>query len=221
MTPFNADGSVNVDEVPRARGVPRRQRLRRRSSSPGTTGESPTLSDDEKLELFAAARRRGRRPRDRRRRHGHVRHAPLVHLTERAHELGVDAILVVTPYYNKPPQRAIVRHFQEIAAADRQAGRRLQHPEPRRRSTSSRRRSSSSRRSRTSAPSSRRTTISSRRAASPASASTSTPATTTSSSRSSGSAASAASACTPTSGGRRRRRWCAATTTATSRARGR
>jgi 4-hydroxy-tetrahydrodipicolinate synthase len=39
-----------------------------------------------------------------------------VRMTERAHELGVDAMLVVTPYYNKPPQRAIVRHFQEIAA---------------------------------------------------------------------------------------------------------
>src|SRR5207248_3821438 len=40
-----------------------------------------------------------------------------VAMTKRAHELGVDAFLVVTPYYNKPPQRAIVRHFQEIAAA--------------------------------------------------------------------------------------------------------
>jgi 4-hydroxy-tetrahydrodipicolinate synthase len=40
-----------------------------------------------------------------------------VHLTKQATALGVDAILVVTPYYNKPPQRAIVRHVEEIAAA--------------------------------------------------------------------------------------------------------
>jgi 4-hydroxy-tetrahydrodipicolinate synthase len=40
-----------------------------------------------------------------------------VHLTERAHELGVDAFLVVTPYYNKPPPRGIIEHFKAIAAA--------------------------------------------------------------------------------------------------------
>src|SRR5260221_520792 len=42
--------------------------------------------------------------------------APSVHMTKRAHEAGVDGTLAVPPYYNKPPQRAIVRHFEEIAA---------------------------------------------------------------------------------------------------------
>ena len=40
-----------------------------------------------------------------------------VHLTEQAHELGVDGFLVVTPYYNKPSPRGIVEHFKAIAAA--------------------------------------------------------------------------------------------------------
>ena len=40
-----------------------------------------------------------------------------MHLTEKADALGVDGFLVVTPYYNKPPQRAIVEHFRMIAEA--------------------------------------------------------------------------------------------------------
>ena len=39
-----------------------------------------------------------------------------MHLTREAHDIGVDAFLVVTPYYNKPPVRGIVRHFKTIAA---------------------------------------------------------------------------------------------------------
>ncbi len=83
----------------------------------GTTGESPTLTDEEKLDLFRAAVETvgerasviaGTGTYD-------TRHS--VHLTSKATELGVDGILVVTPYYNKPPQRAIVRHFAEIAGA--------------------------------------------------------------------------------------------------------
>jgi 4-hydroxy-tetrahydrodipicolinate synthase len=115
VTPFNADGSVNVEKFRELAAF-----LVDHGSDgivvAGTTGESPTLSDDEKLELFAAAIDAvgdratvvaGTGTYD-------TRHS--MHLTERAHELGVDAMLVVTPYYSKPPQRAIVRHFEEIAA---------------------------------------------------------------------------------------------------------
>jgi 4-hydroxy-tetrahydrodipicolinate synthase len=83
----------------------------------GSTGESPTLSDDERLDLFAAAVEgvgdratvvAGT---------GTYATAHSVHLTEQAHERGVDAFLVVTPYYNKPPPRGIVEHFKTVAAA--------------------------------------------------------------------------------------------------------
>ena len=82
----------------------------------GTTGEASTLTDDEKLGLFRLAKREI------------GRHAPVVantgsndtahsvHLTERAAELGCDAVLAVTPYYNKPPREGIVAHFAAIAA---------------------------------------------------------------------------------------------------------
>jgi 4-hydroxy-tetrahydrodipicolinate synthase len=115
VTPFHADGSVNVDKFRELAAY-----LVDHGSDgivvSGTTGESPTLSDDEKLELFAAAVDAvgsrasvvaGTGTND-------TRHS--AELTERANELGVDAFLVVTPYYNKPPQRAIVRHVQEIAS---------------------------------------------------------------------------------------------------------
>jgi 4-hydroxy-tetrahydrodipicolinate synthase len=115
VTPFNADGSVNLDKFRELAAY-----LVEHGSDgvvvAGTTGESPTLTDDEKLELFAAAVDAigdratviaGTGTYD-------TLHS--AHITERAHELDVDAFLIVTPYYNKPPQRAIVRHFQEIAA---------------------------------------------------------------------------------------------------------
>jgi 4-hydroxy-tetrahydrodipicolinate synthase len=115
VTPFDADGAVDVEAF---------QRLARHLVDhgsdglvvAGTTGESPTLSDEEKLELFAAAKDAvgdratiiaGTGTYD-------THHS--ARLTKRADRLGVDGFLVVTPYYNKPPQRAIVRHFEEIAA---------------------------------------------------------------------------------------------------------
>jgi 4-hydroxy-tetrahydrodipicolinate synthase len=83
----------------------------------GTTGEAATLSDDEHLGLVELAVRErpegvsiiaGAGSND-------TRHA--VHLTERCCELGVDAVLSVTPYYNRPSRRGIVRHFEEVAHA--------------------------------------------------------------------------------------------------------
>ncbi|HEY8704344.1 MAG TPA: dihydrodipicolinate synthase family protein, partial [Gaiellaceae bacterium] len=116
VTPFHPDGSVNV---PKFRELA--AHLVDHGSDgivvAGTTGESPTLSDDEKLELFAAAVDAVGDRATVVAGTGTYDTAHSAHLTKRAHETGVDAILVVTPYYNKPPQRGIVRHFQEIAAA--------------------------------------------------------------------------------------------------------
>jgi 4-hydroxy-tetrahydrodipicolinate synthase len=81
----------------------------------GTTGESPTVTDDERLELFRVAvdTLSGRATVVAGT--GTYSTAHSVHLTREAHELGVDGLLVVTPYYNKPPARGIVEHFRAIA----------------------------------------------------------------------------------------------------------
>jgi 4-hydroxy-tetrahydrodipicolinate synthase len=86
----------------------------------GTTGEAPTLDDDEHLGLIELAVRErpsgttiiaGVGSND-------TRHA--VKLTARACELGADALLSVNPYYNRPNRRGIVAHYREVArAADR------------------------------------------------------------------------------------------------------
>ena len=83
----------------------------------GTTGESPTLSDDERFALYEAAVDEVGDRATVIAGTGTYSTAHSVHLTARAHELGVHGFLVVTPYYNKPPVRGIVRHFEEIAAA--------------------------------------------------------------------------------------------------------
>ncbi len=114
VTPFAADGAVDLDAFKRLAA-----HLVENGSDglvvAGTTGESPTLTDAEKLSLFEAALEAvgdratviaGTGSNDT---------AHSAHLTEQAHELGVDGFLVVTPYYNKPPQRGIVGHFRAVA----------------------------------------------------------------------------------------------------------
>src|SRR6266404_2744957 len=116
VTPFRADGTVNVEKF-RELAIYLVDHGSDGLVVAGTTGESPTLSDEEKLVLFAAAVDAvgGRATVVAGTGTNDTAHS--ARLTAHAHELGVDGFLVVTPYYNKPPQRAIVRHFEEIAAA--------------------------------------------------------------------------------------------------------
>ena len=83
----------------------------------GTTGEAATLTDEEHLRVVALGVEAlaGRGTVVAGAGSNDTRHA--CHLTERATELGVDAILSVTPYYNRPNRRGIVRHFEEVARA--------------------------------------------------------------------------------------------------------
>lgn len=87
-----------------------------------TTGEATTLTDEEHLGLIELALRERPALPDGRPAgivggtgSNDTRHA--VHLTEVATELGVDATLSVTPYYNKPSPRGMVRHYEEVAKA--------------------------------------------------------------------------------------------------------
>jgi len=116
VTPFDADLRVDEDAF-----VALHRHLCEHGSDGivacGTTGEAPTLSDEEHLRLveLACSERpagttvvAGTGSND-------TAHA--CHMTERATELGVDAILSVTPYYNKPNRRGIIRHYEEVARA--------------------------------------------------------------------------------------------------------
>jgi 4-hydroxy-tetrahydrodipicolinate synthase len=81
----------------------------------GSTGESPTLTHDEKGKLFRAvvevAAGKGKVIAGT----GTYSTEESVELTRLAQAAGVDAALVVTPYYNKPPQRGLVAHFTRVA----------------------------------------------------------------------------------------------------------
>jgi 4-hydroxy-tetrahydrodipicolinate synthase len=116
VTPFDSNGRVNEDAAVRLM-----HHLLDNGSDglviAATTGEAPTLTDEEKLRLFDLAVSEvgdrativaGTGSNDT---------AHSVHLTEKAAEIGVDAVIAVTPYYNKPNRRGLVAHFTEIARA--------------------------------------------------------------------------------------------------------
>jgi 4-hydroxy-tetrahydrodipicolinate synthase len=115
VTPFKKGGSIDYE---RFRELA--QHLLDHGSDgfvvAGTTGESPTLTDDERLELFRVAVDAVDGQGTVVAGTGTYSTAHSVHLTRAAHESGVDGFLVVTPYYSKPPPRGIVEHFKAISA---------------------------------------------------------------------------------------------------------
>jgi 4-hydroxy-tetrahydrodipicolinate synthase len=114
VTPFREDGSVDYDRF-RELACHLVDNGSDGLVVTGTTGESPTLSDHERYELYAAAVDAVGDRATVIAGTGTYSTAHSMHLTARAHELGVHGFLVVTPYYNKPPQRGIVEHFRAIA----------------------------------------------------------------------------------------------------------
>jgi 4-hydroxy-tetrahydrodipicolinate synthase len=116
LTPFNPDGSFNVKG---ARSLA--AHLVDNGSDglvlAGTTGESPTLSHTEKLDLFEnVVEEVGDRAKIIAGT-GTYNTAETIELTKEAAGFGVDACLVVTPYYSKPPQNGLVAHFTAVADA--------------------------------------------------------------------------------------------------------
>jgi len=115
VTPFNEQGLVDIDEAIRLAGF----LLNNGSDSlvlAGTTGESPTLTHEEEYQLFKELRRAfptailmaGA---------GSNATRTAVAATRRAQAAGVDGLLQVVPYYNRPPQEGLYQHFSQIAKA--------------------------------------------------------------------------------------------------------
>jgi 4-hydroxy-tetrahydrodipicolinate synthase len=116
VTPFDADGAVDYERYRELCAY-----LVDNGSDGvvvnGTTGEAPTLSDEERLGLLRAALEAVGDRATVVAGTGTYSTAHSIHLTEQAHNAGAHGFLVVTPYYNKPPPRGIVEHFKAVAAA--------------------------------------------------------------------------------------------------------
>jgi 4-hydroxy-tetrahydrodipicolinate synthase len=115
VTPFDSAGKVNYGQAQRLAVA-----LLDSGSDgvvvAGTTGEAPTLGRDEKVELFRAVKEavgpRGAVLAGT----GTYNTAESIELSREAEAVGVDGLLLTVPYYSKPPQEGLFRHFEAIAA---------------------------------------------------------------------------------------------------------
>ena len=117
VTPFASDGSLDLDTAAALAAYLVDEQRNDALVINGTTGESPTTSDDEKLRLLqtvvAAVGDRAQIIAG----VGTFDTAHTIHLAQQAAGAGVDGLLVVTPYYSRPPQDALAAHFLAVADA--------------------------------------------------------------------------------------------------------
>jgi 4-hydroxy-tetrahydrodipicolinate synthase len=117
VTPFAADGSLDLDAAADLATYLVDEQRNDALVINGTTGESPTTSDDEKLRLLqtviAAVGDRAQVIAG----VGTFDTAHTIHLARQAAGAGADGLLVVTPYYSRPPQDALAAHFLSVADA--------------------------------------------------------------------------------------------------------
>lgn len=114
VTPFDRDGRVDLD------GAAQLARILVEDGNDGlvltgTTGEASVLTDDEQVDVWRAVRAAVDVPLVAGSGTNDTRHA--AELTGRAASAGMDGVLVVTPYYNRPSQAGIEAHFRRVAAA--------------------------------------------------------------------------------------------------------
>ena len=116
ITPFDEDGGVDYQQA----GQLAIHLVEQGSDGivvSGTTGESATLNVDEKIRLFTAVKAAVGNRASVLAGTGSYSTADTIVLTHAAQGAGVDGVLVVTPYYNKPSQRGLYEHFKSVANA--------------------------------------------------------------------------------------------------------
>src|SRR3990172_3562576 len=118
ITPFDREGKVDYDQTQRLASA-----LLDSGSDGvvvvGTTGEAPTLTHEEKLRLFAAVKEAAGGRGAVLAGAGTNDTAASIELSQEAEQAGVDGGLLTAPYYNKPTQEGLYRHFEAIARSTR------------------------------------------------------------------------------------------------------
>lgn len=115
VTPMRDDGSLDLEKAKRLA----RYLVENGSDTvlvAGSTGESPTLTDAEKLALISAVKEAVRGQAKVMAGTGSYDTHHSIELSRQAEQAGADALLLVVPYYNKPPQEGMYQHFKAIAA---------------------------------------------------------------------------------------------------------